>query len=250
MSPTRSRSGSGYSHERSRSRSLRRRSRSRTRSRSSRSRRDRDSSHTRRRDSSHSRPHSESSRYRSQRDSQSRMDRSSRKYREQPPPVTEEYKSDASSESSEDESKKDEPATESREKKMKKVDTANPFSTFDRQTSNRKRYFVPSGFVKGKWLHIRDMDAEGKYMSENNKPDLWKNVAKSDKLVRKYSGDVFADTKLDDGLYSLVDKKETNEEKDLVKSQRVHGSIGHLSLKALEGYAEVYKKIDSFGVRC
>ena len=136
--------------------------------------------------------------------------------------------SDASSESSEDESKKDEPATESREKKMKKVDTANPFSTFDRQTSNRKRYFVPSGFVKGKWLHIRDMDAEGKYMSENNKPDLWKNVAKSDKLVRKYSGDVLADSKLDDGLYSLVDKKATNEEEDLVRSQRVLGSIGHL----------------------
>ena len=106
------------------------------------------------------------------------------------------------------------------EKKMKKVDTANPFSTFDRQTSNRKRYFVPSEFAKSKWLHIRDMDADGKYMSENNnKPDLWKNVAKSDKLVRKYSGDVFADTKLDDGLYSLVDKKETNDEKDLVKSQ-------------------------------
>ena len=247
MSPTRSRSGS--SRERSRSRSLRRRSRSRTRSRSSRSRRrDRDSPHTRTRDSSRSRPHSESSRYRSRRDSQSRRDRSSRKYREQPLPVVEECKSDASSESSEDEFKKDEPATESREKKMKKVDTANPFSTFDRQTSNRKRYFVPSEFAKSKWLHIRDMDADGKYMSENNnKPDLWKNVAKSDKLVRKYSGDVFADTKLDDGLYSLVDKKETNDEKDLVKSQRVYGSIGHLSLKALEGYAEVYKKIDSFG---
>ena len=45
---------------------------------------------------------------------------------------------------------------------------------------------------------------------ENNKPDIWKNVAKSDKLVRKYSGDVFADTKPDDGLYSLVDKKATN----------------------------------------
>ena len=246
--PSRSRSGSGFSHERSRSRSLRR-SRSRSRSRSRRSRRDRDSSHSRRRDSYGSRRHSESSRHSRRRDSQSRGNRSSyesSKYRELPP-VTEVYRSDASSDSSEDESRRDEPANESREKKMKKVDTANPFSTFEKQTSNRKKYFVSLEFIKGKWLHIRDMDADGKYLSENNKPDLWKNVAKSDKLVRKYSGDVFADTKLDDGLYSLVDKKETVEEKDLVKSQRIYGSIGHLSLKALEGYAEVYKKIDSFG---
>ena len=32
--------------------------------------------------------------------------------------------------------------TESREKKMKKVDTANPFSTFEQQTRTRKQYLV------------------------------------------------------------------------------------------------------------
>ena len=151
------------------------------------------------------------------------------------------------SDSSDEEFVKD--TTTARDKKMKKVDVMNPFSTFEKQTSNRKKHFVPSPFIKEKWLVMRGMNNEsGKYISEDDsKPDMWKNVAKSDKLIRKYSGEVFADTKLDDGLHSIVDKKETHEEKDLVKSQRIYGSIGHLSLKAMEGYAGIYEKIQVFG---
>ena len=132
---------------------------------------------------------------------------------------------------------------------MKKVDVKNPFSTFEKQTSNRKKHFIPTPFIKEKWLTMRGMNSEsGKYVSEDDsKPDMWKNVAKSDKLIRKYSGEVFADTKLDDGLHSIVDKKETHDEKDLNKSQRIYGCIGHLSLKAMEGYAAIYAKVQEFG---
>ena len=38
--------------------------------------------------------------------------------------------------------------------------------------------------------------------------DAWKNVCSSNKLIKKYGGDIFSETRLDDGLHSIVDKNE------------------------------------------
>ena len=155
--------------------------------------------------------------------------------------------SDASSDSSEDEDKMATDADLSRKKRIKKVDISNPFSTFEKQTRNRKYHYAPTQFMREKWMHMRGMDDSGKFIYEDeSKTDAWKFVAKSDKLVRRYSGESFGDTKLDDGLHSIVDKSESQEEKDLVKLQRAFGSIGHLALKAMEGYATLYQKLETF----
>ena len=101
--------------------------------------------------------------------------------------------------------------------------------------------------MKEKWFALRGMDESGKFLYEDeSKTDAWKFVAKSDRLVKKYAGEIFGDTRLDDGLHSLVDKSESQEEKDLVKLQRAFGSVGHLALKAMEGYADIYKKLEQF----
>ena len=68
----------------------------------------------------------------------------------------------------------------SRDKKIRKVDTSNPLSTFEKQTRQRKQHFIPSKFIK-KWLGLRGMDDKGKFIQEEDaKTDTWKNVAKSD----------------------------------------------------------------------
>ena len=93
---------------------------------------------------------------------------------------------------------------------------------------------------------MRGMDESGKFMTEqDSKPDAWKDVSKSDRLVRKYSGEVFAESKLDDGLYSIV-KHDMPEDRDLVKSQRRMASIGHLSLRALDNFGRLYKLLGEF----
>ena len=157
-----------------------------------------------------------------------------------------------SSDSEYDEPRDDkEYGTESREKKMKKVDTSNPFSTFEQHTRTKKQYLVPTPFVKEQWLKIRGMDASGKFLTEDeSKPDTWKQMAKSDKLIKKFSGEIFSETKLDDGLHSIVDKNESGEEKDLSKYQKTFGSIGHLVLKTLEGYGDMYRKFGEFANKC
>ena len=156
-----------------------------------------------------------------------------------------------SSDSDYEESRDKEYGTESREKKMKKVDTGNPFSTFETQTRTRKQYLVPSPFVKEQWLKIRGMDASGKFLSEDeSRPDSWKQVAKSDKIIKKFSGEIFSETKLDDGLHSIVDRNESSEEKDLARFQKTFGSIGHLVLKTLEGYGTMYHKLEDFANKC
>ena len=66
---------------------------------------------------------------------------------------------------------------------------------------------MPSKFVKDEWLGLRGMDDKGKFIQEeDSRADAWKNVAKSDRLVRKYARDAFADTRLDDGLHAIVAK--------------------------------------------
>ena len=156
--------------------------------------------------------------------------------------------SEVSSDSSEEEERMaDDDVGLSRRKKIRKVDISNPFSTFEKQTRNKKHHYVPSQFMKEKWLQMRGMDESGQFIYEDeSKTDAWKFVAKSDRLVKKYAGEIFGDTKLDDGLHSIVDRSESQEEKDLVKLQRAFGSIGHLALKAMEGYATLYKKLEDF----
>ena len=79
-----------------------------------------------------------------------------------------------SADSDYEESRDEEYGTESREKKMKKVDTGNPYSTFETQTRTRKQYLVPSPFVKEQWLKIRGMDSSGKFLTEDeSRPDSW-----------------------------------------------------------------------------
>ena len=81
-------------------------------------------------------------------------------------------------------------------------------------------------------------------------PGLTHGTAKSDKLIKKFSGEIFSKTKLDDGLHSIVDRNESSEEKDLAKYQKTFGSIGHLVLKTLEGYGTMYHKLDEFANKC
>ena len=41
---------------------------------------------------------------------------------------------------------------------------------------------------------------------------MCKHVTKSDRLLKKYAGDVFADTQLDEEFHSIVDRDVTAEE--------------------------------------
>ena len=44
---------------------------------------------------------------------------------------------------------------------------------------------------------------------DDARTDMWKHVAKSDRLLKKYAGDVFTDIQLDEGLHFIVDKDVT-----------------------------------------
>ena len=93
------------------------------------------------------------------------------------------------------------------------------------------------------------MDKKRKFiLSNGSKPDAWKSLSEthSTKRVKKYAGEVFADSKLDDGLYSIVDKKESTVEKELTKSQRILWAVGHLSLMATENYGIFYNKLHDY----
>ena len=96
------------------------------------------------------------------------------------------------------------------------MDIDNPLSMIEKQTRHKKQHFTPSTFVKFvKWLVLRGMNGDGKLVSDDDaKTDTWKHVANSDRLIKKYAGDVFADTCLDDGLHSIVHKDATTEEKE------------------------------------
>ena len=75
-------------------------------------------------------------------------------------------------------------------------------------------------------------------------------MAKSDRLINKWSGDsAFADTRLDDGLSSVIPKATSKEGTDLVKTQRAIGALGHMVLSASEGYSKLYDKMSDFVLR-
>ena len=125
--------------------------------------------------------------------------------------------------------------SKSRAKKLKKVDPRNPLSTYERQTHRRKNFLEPSSFVKKEWFKLRGLDQDGKFVTEDDtKQDAWKTHILADKLVKKFGEEVFSDTKVDDGLHSIVESKESNEEKELAKLQKLQGSTAHLALYALE----------------
>ena len=89
------------------------------------------------------------------------------------------------------------------------------------------------------------MDDKGKFIQEeDSRADAWKYVAKSDRLVKRYAGDAFADTRLDDGLHAIVAKDSTSEEKKMAKHQKTMGAIAHLTLQAMENYSSLYKKVE------
>ena len=73
-------------------------------------------------------------------------------------------------------------------------------------------------------------------------------MAKSNGLLKKYARDVLADTRLDEGLYSIVDKDVTAEEKELSKQQKTLGAIGHLNLQGMEGYSCLYNKLNDLAL--
>ena len=104
-------------------------------------------------------------------------------------------------------------------------------STFERQTCQRKSCFALSFFIKEKWFGLRGLDVAGKSVEEDgSKPDSWKNASRCDKLIKKYGGDIFSETRLDDELFSIVEKNEPVDKKDLAKQQRLVGSMAHLAL--------------------
>ena len=86
-------------------------------------------------------------------------------------PVTQvtRHKAEESSDSSEDEDKLEgTDKRRSREKKIRKVDVSNPLSTFEKQTHQRKQHFTPSTFIKEKWLNLRGMNGDGKFITEDD----------------------------------------------------------------------------------
>ena len=96
------------------------------------------------------------------------------------------------------------------------------------------------------WMGLRGMDDNGKFIQEeDSRADAWKNVAKSDRLVRRYAGDAFAESRLGDGLHAIVTKDSTSEEKKLAKQQKTMGAIAHLTLQAMENYSSLYKKVNN-----
>ena len=138
---------------------------------------------------------------------------------------------------------------ESRSKRLKKVDVRNPLSAFETKTKTKLSHIQASTFCKDKWNVIRGMDVKtGKFLTEDRPgPDDWQKMAKSDRIIKKWSGDpAFSDTKLDNGLASVVPKNVSKEETQLLNTQRAMGAMGHMVLSATEGFSALYKKTEEF----
>ena len=140
----------------------------------------------------------------------------------------------------------------SRAKKLKRIDVEDPLSAFAIKTKTRLGHIPASEFAKSNWNTIRGMDpVSGKFLVQDRpKPDDWLKMAKSDRLINKWAGDpAFADTRLDDGLSSVVPKVVSKKETDLIKTQRAIGAIGHMVLSASEGFSKLYAKMGEFVTR-
>ena len=135
---------------------------------------------------------------------------------------------------------------------MKRIDVEDPLSAFATKTKTRLGHIPASDFAKSNWNTIRGMDpVSGKFLVQDRpKPDDWLKMAKSDRLISRWSGDpAFADSKLDDGVSSVVPKAVSKEETDLIKTQRAIGAIGHMVLSASEGFSKLYAKMGEFVTR-
>ena len=137
-------------------------------------------------------------------------------------------------------------------KSWKRIDVEDPLSAFAIKTKTRLGHIPASEFAKSNWNTIRGMDpVSGKFLVQDRpKPDDWLKMAKSDRLINKWAGDpAFADTRLDDGLSSVVPKVVSKKETDLIKTQRAIGAIGHMVLSASEGFSKLYAKMGEFVTR-
>ena len=209
---------------------------------------DRSSTRSRRRSGSRSRRRSRS---RSRRRSRShrRSSRSASKshhYLKRSHPVVDE-RSDNDEESDGSDHDRDEYG--SRSKRLKRIDVSNPLSAFDVKTKTKLSHIQASDFCKDKWNTIRGMDVKsGKFLSEDRPgADDWQKMAKSDRIIKKWSGDpAFGDTRLDDGLASVVPKSVSKEETQLLNTQRAMGALGHMVLSATEGFSNLYKKMGDY----
>ena len=132
----------------------------------------------------------------------------------------------------------------SRSKRLRRIDVSNPLSAFDVKTKTKLSHIQASEFCKEKWNTIRGMDVKsGKFLTEDRPgPDDWQKMAKSDRIIKKWSGDpAFGDTRLDDGLASVVPKSVSKDETQLLNNQRAMGALGHMVLSATEGFTKLYK---------
>ena len=137
----------------------------------------------------------------------------------------------------------------SRSKRLKRIDVSNPLSAFEVKTKTKLSHIQASVFCKEKWNLIRGMDVRsGKFLTEDRPgPDDWMKMAKSDRIIKKWSGDpAFSDTRLDDGLASVVPKSVSKDETQLLNTQRAMGALGHMVLSAIEGFSSLYKKTEEF----
>ena len=137
----------------------------------------------------------------------------------------------------------------SRSKRLKRIDVSNPLSAFEVKTKTKLSHIQASVFCKEKWNLIRGMDVKsGKFLTEDRPgPDDWMKMAKSDRIIKKWSGDpAFSDTRLDDGLASVVPKSVSKDETQLLNTQRAMGALGHMVLSATEGFSSLYKKTEEF----
>ena len=135
----------------------------------------------------------------------------------------------------------------SRSKRLKRIDVSNPLSAFEVKTKTKLSHIQASVFCKEKWNLIRGMDVKsGKFLTEDRPgPDDWMKMAKSDRIIKKWSGDpAFSDTRLDDGLASVVPKSVSKDETQLLNTQRAMGALGHMVLSATDGFSSLYKKTE------
>ena len=58
---------------------------------------------------------------------------------------------------------------------------------------------------------------------------MGKHVTKSERLLRKYAGDVFADTQLDEGFHSIVNRDVTAEERIATEFLKLHNTVSNYS---------------------
>jgi hypothetical protein len=205
-----------------------------------------DGSSTRRRSRSRSRRRSRSHRRSRSPRRSSRSSSKSRHHLKRSHPVCDE-RSDNDEES--DGSDRDRDEYGSRSKRLKRIDVSNPLSAFDVKTKTKLSHIQASVFCKDKWNTIRGMDVKsGKFLSEDRPgPDDWQKMAKSDRIIKKWSGDpAFGDTRLDDGMASVVPKSVSKDETQLLNTQRAMGALGHMVLSATEGFSNLYKKMGDY----